>query len=128
MSGETKGKIRFTGVWIIILIILGILILGDLNRRMGDARRIEQDAISLETQVAALATESVELQYNVDNAASEALVEDWAHSDARLVRDGEILVFPLPPPGATPSVQPGEGIVHEPPSPFEIWLALLFGG
>ncbi len=128
MSGETKGKVRFTGVWIIILVILGILILGDLNRRMGDARRIEQDAITLETQVAALATESVELQYNVDNAASEALVEDWAHSDARLVRDGEILVVPLPPPDATPSVQPGKGIVREPPSPFEIWLALLFGG
>ena len=127
MSEEPKGGFRITGIWILVLVVAGILILGDLNRRMAEARRLEQDAVLLETQVAVLATESVDLQYKVDNSSSEALVEAWAHADARMVREGEVLIIPLPPPDSTPAPDPGVEPIREQPSPFQVWLALLFG-
>jgi hypothetical protein len=52
---------RFSVFWIVMGLIAGLLIIGDLNRRMADARRLEQDAVILEGQVAAKSTEQADL-------------------------------------------------------------------
>ncbi len=128
MTSEPEVQTRIPMIWILAIVVLGILVLGDLNRRMADARRLEQDTLILQTEVAAMATERVDLMTRVAEATSEKVIAAWAREDAKLVRPGEVLVVPVGPPGATPV--PGEvsGVREEELSNLEIWLALLFGG
>ena len=60
--------------------------------------------------------------------SSPAFVEDWAHNEGKMVREGETLVVPLyrqseEAPVATP--QPVEVAVVEIPS-WQVWWALFF--
>ncbi len=127
MVDENQGKPRISGFWIIILVIGGILILGDLNRRMADARRLDQDARALETEVASLETESAELLTQVVEATSDIAVHKWAHEEGGMVQAGEVLVIPVAPPNAIPEVTPTPAPDIEQPSNWEVWWALLFG-
>ncbi len=110
-----------------MVLIAGMLIIGDLNRRMADARRLEQDAVILEGQVAAKSTEQADLLTRVANATSEDAIAEWAHADAKLVRDGEILVVPLAPLDLTPMPTQEFTDYPEPPTKLQVWWALLFG-
>ena len=127
MSENGEGRNRLSSIWLIAFVIIGILILGDLNRRMANARRLERDAVQLETEVGVMATERVELMTAVAEATSEAIIAEWAHSDAKLVREGETLIIPLPPPGQIYVATPVPGYDLETPSNWQVWWALIFG-
>jgi cell division protein FtsB len=118
---------RISLFWIVMILIAGLLIIGDLNRRMSDARRLERDAEILEGQVAAKSTERADLMTRVAAATSEEAVAEWAHADAKLVREGEVLVVPLAPSDEVPLAEDGEQTFPEVPSKFQVWWALLFG-
>ncbi len=128
MSEDGEGRNRLSSVLILASVIAGILILGDLNRRMANARRLERDAVQLETEVAVMATERVQLMTIVAEATSESIIAEWAHSDAKLVREGETLIIPLPPPGQISVATPTLGQDIETPSKWQVWWALIFGG
>ncbi len=121
-SGFRPGR-----VGLFLLLILAILILGDLNRRMVEARRLERDAAMLATEVASLETEQAVLQTQVAGATSEAAVGAWARSEARMVQPGERLVVPLPASGPPPTPTPEASAAEPPPSPWQVWWALFFG-
>jgi hypothetical protein len=118
---------RLSVFWVVMILIAGLLIIGDLNRRMGDARRLEHDAVILEGQVAAKSTEQAVLLTKVAGATSEEAIAEWAHADAKLVRDGEVLVVPLAPLDLTPAPEPSGSVYPEQPSKLQVWWALLFG-
>ncbi len=102
--------------------------MGDLTRRMTDARRMERDARSLATQVKKLEALNEELEENIAGAGDDASVEAWARSQAKLIQDGERLVVPQPVEETSfVAAQPFEAPV-EPPTTWEVWLALLGGG
>ena len=114
--------------WLVVDVILAILILGDLNRRMANARRLERDARNLSTEVAQLAEENADLETRVAGATSDAMVEEWARTEGRMVQEGERLVIPVPAEGELGEVTPTPVTPAEIPSNWEVWLALLFGG
>jgi len=127
MSENSEGRNRLSSILLVAFVIVGILILGDLNRRMANARRLERDAVQLETEVGVMATERVQLMTSVAGATSEAIIAEWAHSDAKLVREGETLIIPLPPPGQISVATPVPGYDLETPSNWQVWWALIFG-
>src|SRR4030042_2395747 len=107
MSQGPFAKLGLSRLWIVLAAVGGILLLGDLNRRMADARRLERDTVVLQTETSALETQQAELQAGLAGAGSDAQVEEWARNQARMVRDGELLVIPLPAAGVfTPTPQP----------------------
>lgn len=132
MSVDMKKKAeeqQRVSPWVILAVtVVGILIIGDLNGRMANARRLEREAEVLSTEVAALATEQVGLSEQVAGATSEAHIAKWAHADAKLVRDGEVLVVPVAPGGVTRSTAGDPVETRELPSNFQVWWALIFGG
>ncbi len=127
MTGDELDRPRISSVWIVILIVVGILIIGDLNQRMGDARRLDRDARSLETVITSLETENAILYTQVAQVTSEVLISEWAHEEGGLVREGEVLVVPLAPPESAPVFMPTPTPVLRQPSNWEVWWALLFG-
>jgi hypothetical protein len=114
-------------VWAIVAAVAGMLILGDLSRRMSDARRLEREADQATTQVAALEVENARLRTQVAAAAGDAVVEDWARREAKMILPGDQLVVPMAPPGVQAAAQPTPTDPPELPLPWEVWWALLVG-
>jgi hypothetical protein len=119
---------QIPAIWLLIGLIVGILILGDLTSRMTDARRLEVDARTLSTEVAALEVDNILLQTQIAEVTSEASIAHWARSEAMMVRDGERLVVPMPAEDTPALPTPHPLSVGEPPSNFRIWWALISGG
>lgn len=111
----------------LVLVVLAILILGDLNRRMADARRLEREGAQLESQVAALKAENDRLAYQIEHAEDDELVESWARSEAKLVREGERLIVPVPASSADGRDSGTSDKPFEIPTNWQVWLELLFG-
>ncbi len=102
--------------------------MGDLTRRMTDARRMERDARTLATEVSELETMNEILEQNIAGAGDDASVEAWARSQAKMIKEGERLVVPQAvEESSVVAAQPPEPPV-EPPTTWEVWLALLGGG
>ncbi|MGF1503760.1 MAG: hypothetical protein ACFB51_01285 [Anaerolineae bacterium] len=118
-----------------ILIFGGMLIL-DFRQRVveGQEKLVEQEA--LEAQIARLEAERLELEAQKTYFSSPAFVTDWAHSEGKMVRPGEVLVVPmiegqpidLPalPPMAPPSVDEPEQPAETDLSPLSVWWSLFF--
>ena len=123
---ETKSPI--SGIWLLIALIVGVLIFGDLTRRMTDARRMERDGRMLATEVTHLEAANWELETQIAQANDEANVARWARAEAKLVMEGERLVVPIPAGGLAEDEPPLSDSVQDPPSTWEIWWALLVGG
>jgi cell division protein FtsB len=127
MSKDKEQKPTFPRLWLFVLLVLGALVLGDLNQRMADARRLDQDAALLEEELERLLEENTSLEEEIAVANSEAYVERWAHQEARLVREGEVLVILIGPEGE----ESVTGLPSEDDAPvysnFDIWLELILG-
>jgi cell division protein FtsB len=123
---ETKSPI--SGIWLLIALIFGVLIFGDLTRRMTDARRMERDGRMLATEVTHLEAANSELETQIAQANDEANVARWARAEAKLVLEGERLVVPLPAERLTEEQAPALDLAQDAPTTWEIWWALLVGG
>ena len=128
MTENPRSSVPFQRFALVVGVIALLFVLGDLNRRMEDARRMERDARALGTQVASLEAQSDALRTQIAGATSEAVVESWARREGRLVRDGERLVVPIAPPGAPTPAPPTPMPSPAPPSRWLVWRELLFGG
>jgi cell division protein FtsB len=127
MSSEPRSTLPFRRLALVVGVIAALFILGDLNRRMEDARKMERDGEALASQVSALESQSIALQTQVAGVNSDAAIESWAHSEGKLIRDGEKLIVPIPPPGAPTPRAPTPTPYPDPPSPWLVWSELLFG-
>jgi cell division protein FtsB len=121
-------KSRPPMIWVLIILAAAILIFGDLNSRMAETRRLERDAYALQTEVVVMKTENAVLATQVAGATSEASIQEWAHEQGGMALPGEVLVVPVAPEGEQSGVEPTPAPSFEPPSNWEVWWALLFGG
>ncbi len=113
--------------WLLVAAAAGVLILGDLSQRMGEARRLENESRLAQTQVASLEAENDRLRTQMAAATSGVLVEQWARGEAGMVLPGERLAVPFDPAQATPSGRSSEAPLPDLPKPWEVWMTLLFG-
>jgi cell division protein FtsB len=118
---------KMARIWLLAVAVLGIIVIGDLNRRMTDARKLEQDANLLQTEVAWLEGENDRLSTQIAEATSAAYIEAWAHSQGKMVRPGERLIVPIPAEGYIPTPTPGSMTSGLTPYKWQVWWALLFG-
>jgi len=122
----TKSPI--SGLWLLIALVVGVFIFGDLTRRMTDARRMERDGRMLATEVTDLQSANSVLETQIAQANDEANVARWARAEAKLVLEGERLVVPLPAERLAESEALTPKLAQDAPSTWEIWWALLVGG
>jgi len=128
MTEANPRKPVLSRLWIGIAIVAVILVLGDLNRRMADALRLERESAVAQTVVASLESENARLRTQIAAATSGALVEEWARREAKMILPGEHLVIPVAPQGGTPQATPSPTPRPLLPSRWDVWWELLFGG
>ncbi len=101
--------------------------MGDLTRRMSDARRMEREGQILATRVTELEALNSDLESKIATAGEDASIEAWARSEAKLIQEGERLVVPVPLEEPSSVSVPPPTTSADPPTPWEVWLALLGG-
>jgi hypothetical protein len=127
MTGLPSARPTFSRPLVVALVVIGILILGDLNGRMADALRLEQDAGLLRGEVASLEGQQAALQTQIAEVVNDYTVEQWARREAKMVRPGERLVLAVPASGASEPEIPASETAAPLPSAWQVWWALLFG-
>jgi hypothetical protein len=124
----TEERSSISSIWLLAALVVGILIVGDLTRRMTDARRMEREAGELALVVDELEASNAELEQMISGALDDSNVAQWARSEAKLVLEGERLVIPIPVEDIEAGADFEAPAASEPPSPWEVWWALLIGG
>jgi hypothetical protein len=122
-----KKKFQTRTVFIVIAFVVFIILILDLNNRLGELFRLSSLEQTAQVEVNILEQTKQALQTQIAYATSDLAVEDWAYEEGRMAREGDQLVIPLPPVDYTP-----EPFFQATPTPqkvesWQIWWALIFG-
>jgi cell division protein FtsB len=107
-------------------IIIGLLIFGELWRRISQASELRGLENRVGAQVTQLSHESNQLATKIAGAQSDEAVAEWAHSQSKMVQPGEVLVMPLTP---APKASPTPSVQSTPPSlpNWRVWWEWIWG-
>lgn len=124
---KIRLSLNIKKVGLIVVAAIMFLLVMDLNSRLSELSRLRSQRDQAATVVAELESTLSVLKTQVEYARSEGAVEDWAYSEGKMVRPGEVLIIPLSPPGTTPQpvLIPTPTVV--PVQNWEIWMALILG-
>jgi len=130
--GKKLPKINLDGLQnigrqLIVVVGVGVLILVmlNLNSRLGEYYRLSSERDTIQTKVAELSSTHVALQTQVAYAQSDQAAEDYAR-DAHMIREGEKLIVPLTPVGNPTPTPAGAEETPPPPLNWEVWWTLFF--
>ncbi len=111
----------------IAAVLLLVLLMMNLNSRLGEYFRLSSERDKLNSEVNDLMLTRVALDTQVAYATSDRAVEDWARIDAHLARPGDKLIIPVTPVDQTPVPVQQVTSTPQPVDNWEIWWALFFG-
>lgn len=113
------------------ILAIGLMLAINFSSRIAadQALRDVQHRVVLEIEL--LRREQAELVAELEYVSSDAFVEDWAHHEGKMVREGEVLVVPAPASiaveAAPPVVVPVEiETTTSEPEPWRLWWSLFF--
>jgi cell division protein FtsB len=110
-----------------VAVIFLLLLLLDLNNRVGELYTLTRQRNQMRTQVHNLKSTEKAIRKQIAYATSESAVEEWARQDNSLSQPGDMVIIPLPQPGFTPvpTLQPTPTqIVLD---KWQIWSLLFLG-
>jgi cell division protein FtsB len=108
------------GIGILVLLVLGF------NNRLAMLRQLEEEAKEVSTEVERLERTHTVLEAKIDDATSQAAVEEWAYEEARMVREGDHLIVPISPEESTPVPLIPEEPEKTTLENWQYWQALFF--
>jgi hypothetical protein len=122
---------QISGIQIVFASILaiGLLLTINFSGRIRRGQQIEDVRQRIEATIAQLSIEQAQLLEQRDYAVSDAAVIEWAHRDGKMVREGEVLVIPVPAgeiPTPTPPATPIPLATPTPIPVFDVWWSLFF--
>jgi len=111
---------------VILVVLVGLVLTLDFNRRLAFTRRIGADEQTLADEVATAEAHQAALLAQRDYVQTDAYVERWARYEAKMVKAGEVLVVPL---AQTPVLEAAAAAPSPTPTPapWQAWWALFFG-
>lgn len=124
MKAFLEARKRILGLAAIVLLVLVMM---NLNSRLGEYFRLDSQRDKMSTQMAELRMTHAQLETQVAYATSDQAVEDWARNEAHQAQPGDQVVVVVTPLNNT--IAP---LIIETPTPrvvenWEIWWALFFG-
>ena len=122
-------KLKWLG-WKYALLVIGLVVLAflvmDFNSRMSELRRLRDKHEVVAQRVTNMVLTQVYLETEIAYATSEQAVREWAYQEGRMVRDGDVLIVPIPMAEITPTPMVVETPMAEVVSPWRVWWALFF--
>ncbi|MBC7871373.1 MAG: hypothetical protein H7Y09_11090 [Chitinophagaceae bacterium] len=133
-SRQDRLRGQLSGVQFMFAAILAIgMALGiTLSSRIAASQPLQQFYENVETEIAGFRVEQGRLIAERDYAMDDAYVEQWARSDGKMFRPGEVLVVPVPlgaeslAPEPTPLPLMDVETTPPKPEPWKLWWALFF--
>ena len=119
------SRLRQQVILVVVLLLLA-LVFASLNQRISQNIRLTTQRDQLSTEVMQLTATVQALETRKAYITSEAAVEEFAR-ERRMIREGEVLVVPLTPPGNPTPTPPGFPTPQPTPQNWEVWWALFFG-
>lgn len=134
---KRKRTGQLSGMQVMFAAILGISLLLAINfsTRITAGQPLQEEYQRVLREIEALKREQAELIALRNYVQSDAYVEMWARDEGAMIREGDVLVYPVPaggresePPPAL--VQPSVPVETTPPKPesWQVWWALFFDG
>jgi hypothetical protein len=129
---ENEGKKRrlhfdVKKIGIVAAAVVLFFLVMDLNNRLNELSRLSAQRDEAQLVVDDLKSTLNVLNTQIAYATSEGAVEQWAYEEGHMVRQGENLVIPLRPEGATQVPLQVEASTPAPVSNWDIWWALFLG-
>ena len=127
---------QITSLQIVFALILsiGLLLVINFSGRIARGQQMEIERKRLQATIDVLEIRNSELEKELNYAASDASVEYWAHTEGKMVRDGEVLVIPIPAGITEPTPVPPAPVLIATPIPepqpenWRLWWNLFFDG
>lgn len=131
-----RDRQQISSIQIVLATILsiGLLLVINFSGRIARGQQMESERSRLQATIDVLQRQKYDLLKARDYAASDASVEQWAHTEGKMVRDNEILVVPIPAgiTESTPTPPPPVLVSAPPPEPaipkWHLWWNLFFDG
>lgn len=120
LSNNRKYFILVVGIGILVLLGIG------LKNRVTLLRQLSQEQEVVNTQISGLEATRAVLQTEIAYATSDTAVEEWAYSEARMIREGDNLIVPISPYESTPTPSPPVAVNPAEMENWEVWRALFF--
>lgn len=117
----------------VAILSIGLLLVINFSGRIARGQQMEAERQRIQATIDVLEAEKLALLKQRDYAANDASVEHWAHTNGKMVREGEVLVIPIPggPDAPTPTPPPVLVTANqtEPETPeWHLWWNLFFDG
>jgi cell division protein FtsB len=138
-SPARKGRVpsrnsnRLSGAQVTFAAILaiGLILAINFSSRLASARPLNEYYQGVQDEIEALRQEQATLIAERDFAQSDAFIQQWARSEGKMVRPGEILIVPLalgstPVPTIIPEVFVEQETTRPEPENWELWWSLFF--
>ncbi len=129
----TKSRGQLSGVQIMFAAILaiGLALVISLSSRILAGQPLEAAYNRVQNEIAQLKQEQSDLLMERDYARSDGFVESWARDEGKMVREGEMLVVPVPSgmmvEQSDAPIQMVDTVTTPPePEPWSLWWALFF--
>jgi len=135
MSTKRKRTGQLSGVQVMFAAILaiGLLLAINFSSRIAAGQPLQDTYDRVQSEIDQLKQVQGALITERDYVRSDAFVEQWARSEGKMIRPGEVLVVPVP---------AGPGIIETPvaenqvpvqttppePDPWTLWWSLFFDG
>jgi len=113
------------------IIAIGLILAINFSTRLASSRPLNAFYQDVQAEITVLEQTQATLIAERDFVESDAFVEQWARSEGKMVRPGEVLVVPLTTSrGAQPTPTPQVFVEVETsppdPEPWELWWSLFF--
>jgi cell division protein FtsB len=127
------SQISSVQVMFAAILSIGLILAINFSARIAASQPLQAAYSRVSSEIATLTVQQAQLTAQRDYVLSDAYVEQWARSDGKMVRPGEVLVIPVPSSldaaaaTAEPLIVPESvHIADDQPPPWVTWWQIFF--
>lgn len=130
-AANKGGQLNSVQIMFAVILAVGLLLAINFSTRILAGQPLQEAYNKAQEEVERLREEQAALIAQLDYVRSDPYVEAWARADGKMVREGEMLIVPVP--GGvivevepTPVPQAPIQVVPEEPQTWTLWWSLFF--